>query len=302
MTYITDDIIAMGFPAGDASSGLMGRVEGLYRNNVQDVLAFLESRHKGCYKVYNLCSERGYDAELFDGVVASFPFDDHNCPPLRLLPTFCSSAKAWLSQGIDNVVVVHCKAGKSRTGLMVCCLLLHLGYYSTAKDVMQHYNRKRTRDGKGLTLSSQQRYVRYYERIINEGGALREDVQRVVYRIRLFNWKPDMQYPKVYFYNHEGLLLKVKQTLLQPEGRAGVGWRRLTRSCLELILPKVVVEGDFKVRGWIRTLAREDTSGSAEFLYFVSTLCPVAECACARNYCCDLRSHLSRRKQTNNDG
>ena len=257
MTDITDDIIAMGFPAGDASSGLMGRVEGLYRNNVQDVLAFLESRHKGRYKVYNLCSERGYDAELFDGVVASFPFDDHNCPPLRLLPTFCSSAKAWLSSGIDNVVVVHCKAGKSRTGLMVCCLLLHLGYYGTARDVMQHYNRRRTRDGKGLTLSSQQRYVRYYERIISEGGELREPVRRVVRRIRLFNWKPDMQHPKVSFHDHErGLLLKVKQTLLQPEAEAGggeggarpVGWRRLTRSCLELILPEVAVQGDFKVR------------------------------------------------------
>lgn len=109
LTYITDDIIAMGFPAGDASSGLLGRVEGFYRNNVQDVLAFLESKHSGRYKIYNLCSERGYDAELFDGVVASFPFDDHNCPPLRLLPTFCASAKSWLSQGMDNVVVVHCK-------------------------------------------------------------------------------------------------------------------------------------------------------------------------------------------------
>lgn len=276
VTYITDDIIAMGFPAGDASSGLLGRVEGLYRNNIHDVLAFLESRHKGRYKVYNLCSERAYDANLFDGVVATFPFEDHNCPPLRLLPAFCASAKSWLSQAMDNVVVVHCKAGKSRTGLMVCCLLLHLGYYKTAKEVTEYYNRKRTQDGKGLTLSSQQRYVRYYERIMLE-GTVRRSVPRIIHRIRLFNWKPDMQHPKVYLYNHDGLLMKIRRTTMQPEastsgsshptemvegavagtaaaaaaggGQNGgvVGWRRMTRSCLELVLPRMVIEGDFKL-------------------------------------------------------
>ena len=99
LSYITEDIIAMGFPAGHASSGLIGRVEGLYRNNIDQVIDFLEEKHGGKYKIYNLCSERAYDPSLFDGVVATFPFDDHNCPPLQLLPAFCESAKNWLSRG-----------------------------------------------------------------------------------------------------------------------------------------------------------------------------------------------------------
>ncbi|CAF1705136.1 BnaC03g41000D [Brassica napus] len=45
------NIIAMGFPAG----------LGFYRNQMEQVITFLETRHKGKYKVYNLCSERLYD-------------------------------------------------------------------------------------------------------------------------------------------------------------------------------------------------------------------------------------------------
>lgn len=46
MTYITENIIAMGFPAGDMSSGFFGFVEGFYRNHMEEVISFLESHHK----------------------------------------------------------------------------------------------------------------------------------------------------------------------------------------------------------------------------------------------------------------
>lgn len=58
--------------------------------------------------------------------VASFPFDDRNCPPIQLIVSFCKSAYSWLKEDIKNVVVVHCKAGMARTGLMICSLLLFL--------------------------------------------------------------------------------------------------------------------------------------------------------------------------------
>jgi hypothetical protein len=58
--------------------------------------------------------------------VASFPFDDHNCPPLQLVAAFCQSAYSWLKGDLENVVVVHCKAGMARTGLMISSLLLYL--------------------------------------------------------------------------------------------------------------------------------------------------------------------------------
>ena len=37
-----------------------------------------------------------------------------------------------------NVVAIHCKAGKGRTGIMVCCLLYWRGYFQTMEQAHQH--------------------------------------------------------------------------------------------------------------------------------------------------------------------
>ncbi|KAF2283762.1 hypothetical protein GH714_014967 [Hevea brasiliensis] len=166
MAYVTENIIAMGFPAGDLSSGLFGFFEGFYRNHMEEVINFFETHHKGKYKVYNLCSERLYDASRFEGKVACFPFDDHNCPPLQLIASFCKSAYSWLKEDIENVVVVHCKAGMGRTGLMISSLLLFLKFFPTANEAIDYFNQKRCVDGKALVLPSQIRYVKYFERVL----------------------------------------------------------------------------------------------------------------------------------------
>lgn len=81
LAYITDRIIAMGFPSEGA--------EGVYRNPMKEVQKFLEVKHGTNYKVYNLCSERGYDPSKFDGRCAVYPFEDHNAPPFEMIEQFC---------------------------------------------------------------------------------------------------------------------------------------------------------------------------------------------------------------------
>lgn len=165
LAYIRDDdgplIIAMGFP----SAGF----ESVYRNDCDEVKDFLDKKHGDKYWVFNLCSERCYDPEVFYGRVSRYPFDDHNPPKFDLIRQFCIEAAQYLSKDRGNCAVVHCKAGKGRTGLMICALLLHLRIRPTADEVLKYYGEKRTYDGKGVTIPSQRRYLFYYERFLNSG-------------------------------------------------------------------------------------------------------------------------------------
>jgi len=127
--------------------------------------------HKDHYFVYNLCIEkdRQYKASKFYGRVAKFQWPDHNAPPLEMLPRFCEHAQEWLDKDEENVVAIHCKAGKGRTGVLICCLLLWFKQFEDAEEAMKFYGEKRTYDGKGVTIPSQRRFIRYFHRTLTEG-------------------------------------------------------------------------------------------------------------------------------------
>lgn len=175
LTYITPHIIAMGYPAHGT--------EYYIRNPIDEVERFFEERHHGHYRVYNLCSERAYDsARRFQGCFRRFPFDDHNVPSLSLMLQFVLDAATFLDADADNVVAVHCKAGKGRTGIMVSCLLVYLyrNRFPTANDAMRFFDQQRTCDGEGLTIPSQRRYVQYFEKLLRDyHGAVPAEQRRL---------------------------------------------------------------------------------------------------------------------------
>ena len=163
LTYITPRVIAMGFPSFGA--------EAYYRNPVDKVELFFNTRHKGKYRIYNLCSERKYDKDdRFDRNYKRFPFDDHNAPaPISIITEFVRDVQNFLDKDPENVVAIHCKAGKGRTGVLVATYLMASeAKYRQPQQALSRFAELRTNDGHGVTIPSQHRYVRYYDRMLNE--------------------------------------------------------------------------------------------------------------------------------------
>ncbi|KAG8905161.1 large subunit of alpha-aminoadipate reductase, partial [Tulasnella sp. 417] len=146
LAYLTDRIIMMGYPA----SG----VESLYRNDGDDVRKFLDHRHGKNYWVFNLYAPLHFwpsanNRELTQQLQLSlereflsgdrYPFPDHHAPPLAILALATREMDIYLKQDPDRVVVLHCKAGKGRTGTLACAYLLSTGEPPSAPKLQRSY-------------------------------------------------------------------------------------------------------------------------------------------------------------------
>ena len=173
LTYMTNRIITHGFPAAG--------IEHMYRNPRLEIKRFLDTRHRDHYQVFNFCCEpgRGYDPATFHGRVQRYPFKDHCTPPLETLAAFANAAKLWLEEDDANVCSLHCKAGKGRAGLMSCVLLVRTGTQPSAAEAMDMYDKLRTHNNRGLTVTSQRKFVMFYEMLWRQYWGVSGDIGAV---------------------------------------------------------------------------------------------------------------------------
>ncbi|XP_072515029.1 putative tyrosine-protein phosphatase TPTE isoform X2 [Salminus brasiliensis] len=165
LTYVTDRVIAMSFP----SSGK----QALYRNPIKEVARFLDTKHPDHYRVYNLCSEKAYDPLFFHYRVQRVMIDDHNVPSLEDMLTYTASVREWMAADSSNIIAIHCKGGKGRTGTMVCTWLIDSDQFESAQDSLDYFGERRTDKSmsskfQGVETPSQSRYVGYYEIMKNK--------------------------------------------------------------------------------------------------------------------------------------
>lgn len=159
LSYITQRVIAMAFPG----SGLTT----LYRNNINQVSDFLLERHGKNFLVFNLSGFK-YDTSKFYDQVLEFEWLDHHPPQLEVLFSIVSRMKKFAKENIKNVIVTHCNAGKGRTGTVICCYLLFIGYFETVEDCFKYYSKKRFQFGDAVTQPGQIKYVRYFYKLLKE--------------------------------------------------------------------------------------------------------------------------------------
>ena len=164
LSYITKKVIAMCYPSDNC-------IESFYRNDKNKIIRFFDKYLGSKVKVYNLCQEKNkiYGPNYFSNFieVGLFPILDHCCCPIQMTLEFCADACSYISNNPDHYIAIHCKAGKGRTGSMICAYLLFSGLCNTSEEAMFYYAERRSDKGKGVTVPSQIRYLKHFEVFLN---------------------------------------------------------------------------------------------------------------------------------------
>lgn len=85
----------------------------------------------------------------------------------RLILEFCTDLCTFLLSNKSSSAAVHCKAGKGRTGIMICSYLLFSGLASNSKEALALYAERRSYKLRGVEVPSQIRYLQHFETFLN---------------------------------------------------------------------------------------------------------------------------------------
>jgi protein-tyrosine phosphatase len=139
---------------------------------LNQLVEYLDYKHgKDGWMIWEFRAEgTGYPDSEVRGNVKHWPWPDHHPPPFKLVPGIVGGMKNWLEGGKDRVVVVHCKAGKGRSGTMACSYLIaECGW--KASEALARFTERRMRPGfgQGVSIPSQLRWVGYVDRWTKAG-------------------------------------------------------------------------------------------------------------------------------------
>lgn len=162
-----------------------------YRNPTDALVKWLDSKHGKEWAIWEFRAEgTGYpDSEVYNRV-NHYPWPDHHPPPFHLIPNIMASMRDWLHDPVtkenSRTVVVHCKAGKGRSGTIATSYLISQEGW-TVQDALNRFTQRRMRAGfgAGVSIPSQIRWVGYVEHWTRTG---KKYVERKVEILEVHVW------------------------------------------------------------------------------------------------------------------
>uniref|UniRef100_A0A3P8SYF9 Tensin 1 n=1 Tax=Amphiprion percula TaxID=161767 RepID=A0A3P8SYF9_AMPPE len=160
LVYITERIISVSFPAGAE--------EHSYTTNLKEVATMLRSKHSENYLMLNL-SEWRNDLSKLNHKVLEFGWPDHHAPALDKICSMCKAIDTWLNGDPRNVVVLHNKGNRGRTGVVVAAYMHYSNISASADQALDRFAMRRFYEDKALPVGqpSQKRYVHYFNGLLS---------------------------------------------------------------------------------------------------------------------------------------
>nr|XP_046237668.1 tensin isoform X2 [Scatophagus argus] len=160
LVYITERIISVCFPAAAEARS--------YTANLKEVATMLRSKHGEHYLVLNLSEQRN-DLSKLNHKVLEFGWPDHHAPALDKICSMCKAIDTWLNGDPRNVVVLHNKGNRGRTGVVVAAYMHYSNISASADQALDRFAMRRFYEDKALPVGqpSQKRYVQYFNGLLS---------------------------------------------------------------------------------------------------------------------------------------
>ncbi|XP_065398053.1 tensin-3 isoform X10 [Macaca fascicularis] len=235
LTYITERIIAVSFPAGCSEES--------YLHNLQEVTRMLKSKHGDNYLVLNL-SEKRYDLTKLNPKIMDVGWPELHAPPLDKMCTICKAQESWLNSDPQHVVVIHCRGGKGRIGVVISSYMHFTNVSASADQALDRFAMKKFYDDKvsALMQPSQKRYVQFLSGLLS--GLVKMNASPLFLHFVILHGTPN--------FDTGGVcrpFLKLYQAM-QPVYTSGiynVGPENPSRICI-VIEPAQLLKGDVMVK------------------------------------------------------
>ncbi|KAK0620129.1 hypothetical protein B0T14DRAFT_398267, partial [Immersiella caudata] len=278
LCYVTSKIIATSGPSQTYP-------QRAYRNPLDRLVSFLDAKHGDGWAIWEFRAEgTGYPDEAVYNRIRHYPWPDHHPPPFRIVPMIMASMRNWLAggeldgsgvkgkgaeggnkeaedsketetkepedKGNNRVVVVHCKAGKGRSGSMACSFLIAERGWKP-EDALARFTERRMRPkfGAGVSIPSQLRWISYVDRW-TRGGKVYVDRPVEIVEIHVWGLRHGVKVA-VEGFAEEGKRIEVVHTfsreeriVVEGDAPGGSGFKEMLSDMAKYGLPEEEESGE----------------------------------------------------------